>query len=749
MADQASRLQRFWADLKRRRIFQTGALYVVVAWAIIQAASIALPTFGLPAWMMRAVLVAAFAGFPVVLVLAWVFDVSGQGLEVTSAEDAERAGAAPSRTRRWLRPLIAAPVLALIVGGTAWLWTARLATTGESEFAQAPRPDELRVVAVLPLENLTGRKELDWAGTGLATLIRDTIAQSQSIAVVSAARTLRLAPAGSRIDTIMSAAAEAGVTHVLSGEILRTPKGLTVTSRLTDLRRNVELGANRQEGVADEALLGIATPVAGLIKQSLGLPATEKIDVFAADFAVQNAAAYEAFIAGMENFLRFDYLSAKASFEAAIARAPDFAMAHYRLAHTLASLGDLSGAADQIRLAVQGSARLPDRDRRYVEAMQKYIASDGSVEAYRGILERYPYESEARTLLVYALDSAGQFEPALVEAQRLAEQDPGDEVAWSSIAHLALKLERYPEAQAAIERLRQIAPDNPNTHFLAGEYHYYQRQFELAGPAFEEALRVDPSFGFAIDRLAAIEMLSGRNAAAIERLSVASRSALLSGEHRITAALDLVGLLRAEGRCDEADEALAAVREALESERVRMPLADLALAWCRLDQGRHAEAAALIASAEAGAPSGRASRYLFAAGLLALASDDRAVLDRSVAALEASAGPSGREIKGAAYLRGLAMLADGRAAEAARQIETAIAMPGDGYELYELGLARALAESGDQAGAVRTARQAVNTISLVDPRFDLAHSRALADAIARGRANTGATPNPPTRYSGT
>lgn len=738
MADQPSRLQRFWTDLKRRKIFQTGALYVVVAWAIIQAASIALPTFGLPAWMMRAVLVAAFAGFPVVLVLAWVFDVSSEGVEVTSAEDAERAGAAPSRARRWLRPLIAAPLLALIVGGTAWLWTARLATTGESEFTQAARPDELRVVAVLPLENLSGRRELDWAGPGLATLIRDTIAQSQSIAVVSAARTLRLAPAGSRIDTVMAAAAEAGITHVLSGEILRTPKGLTVTSRLTDLRRNVELGANRQEGVADDALLGLAKPVAGLVKQSLGLPATENIDVFAADFAVQNPAAYEAFIAGMENFLRFDYLAAKAAFEAAIARAPDFAMAHYRLAHTLASLGDLSGAADQIRLAVQGSARLPDRDRRYVEAMQKYIASDGAVEAYRGILERYPYESEARTLLVYALDSAGQLEPALVEAQRLAEQDPGDEVAWSSVAHLALKLERYAEALTAIERLRQIAPDNPNTHFLAGEYHYYQRQFDLAGPAFEEALRVDPSFGFAVERLAAMEMLSGHNAAAIERLSAASQSAQFSGEHRITAALALVALLRAEGRCDETDAALAAVREALESEGLRKSLADLALAYCRMDQGRHDEAAALLASAEAGAPPGRVSRYQFARGLLALSTADRAALDRSVEALEATASDSGWERKGAAYLSGLAMLADGRAIEAAMQIETAIAMPGHSYELYELGLARALLASGDRAGAVRVARQAVNAVSLVEPRFDLAHSRKLAGAIARGEAPAGA-----------
>ncbi len=69
-----TRFAQLWLDLKRRRIFRTGALYVVVAWALIQAASIALPAFGVPDLAMRALLVAASAGFPITLVLAWVFD---------------------------------------------------------------------------------------------------------------------------------------------------------------------------------------------------------------------------------------------------------------------------------------------------------------------------------------------------------------------------------------------------------------------------------------------------------------------------------------------------------------------------------------------------------------------------------------------------------------------------------------------------------------------------------------------------
>jgi len=76
------RMHRFWVDLKRRRMFSAGALYAVCAWALVQATSIAFPAFGIPDYVLRAVLVAAFAGFPVALVLAWVFDLTPEGMRL-------------------------------------------------------------------------------------------------------------------------------------------------------------------------------------------------------------------------------------------------------------------------------------------------------------------------------------------------------------------------------------------------------------------------------------------------------------------------------------------------------------------------------------------------------------------------------------------------------------------------------------------------------------------------------------------
>jgi len=490
------RLQRFWLDLKRRRMFSTGALYVVVAWAFVQAASIAFPVFGISDSVMRAVLVAAFAGFPVVLVLAWVFDVTRGGIRVTEPI-AEKYPQNVRPPRWWVRPLVAAPLLALIVGGTVWLWTSRLAHTGDTEFTRQMRPDELPIIAVLPLENLTGRKDLAWTGAAVATLVRDDLAQSHFIAVVSAARTMRLAGDHKDMQSLFSAAAEEGITHVLSGEVLRTRKGLTVTSRLTDLRRNVELGANRQEALQPDEALSFSTAIASVVKQGLGLPGTEKVDVFAANFASHNIAAYEAFIAGMQDFLAFDYSDARQSFEVAVQKAPDFAMARYRLAHTLASLGDTDGALQQIEAAKRAAVRLPSRERAYIDAADAYFKRDyaQAERQYRSLLEQHPYETEARLLLLYVLMDQARNEEALVQAETLTEQDPGDEVAWSAVADLDLKLGHYDEADNAVRRMIAIAPDNPNAYYLLGESHLFRGKYEEAAGEYRKALQADPGFG--------------------------------------------------------------------------------------------------------------------------------------------------------------------------------------------------------------------------------------------------------------
>ena len=71
----------FFTELKQRNVYQVAAAYVVVAWLLIQAASIVLPTFEAPSWTMKVLLVALALGFPIAAILAWPFEITPEGIK--------------------------------------------------------------------------------------------------------------------------------------------------------------------------------------------------------------------------------------------------------------------------------------------------------------------------------------------------------------------------------------------------------------------------------------------------------------------------------------------------------------------------------------------------------------------------------------------------------------------------------------------------------------------------------------------
>ena len=69
-------------ELKRRKVFKVGGAYVVVAWLAIQAVSIAFPAFDAPPWALRVFILLALLGFPLAVVMAWIFDATPEGIQL-------------------------------------------------------------------------------------------------------------------------------------------------------------------------------------------------------------------------------------------------------------------------------------------------------------------------------------------------------------------------------------------------------------------------------------------------------------------------------------------------------------------------------------------------------------------------------------------------------------------------------------------------------------------------------------------
>src|SRR5215217_3006039 len=87
----------FFAEMKRRKVFKVGAAYLVVAWLVVQAASIGFPAFDAPPWVLRVFILVSLLGFPIAVMMAWMFDVTPAGVKLdTSTSGSKRlfAGAA-------------------------------------------------------------------------------------------------------------------------------------------------------------------------------------------------------------------------------------------------------------------------------------------------------------------------------------------------------------------------------------------------------------------------------------------------------------------------------------------------------------------------------------------------------------------------------------------------------------------------------------------------------------------------------
>jgi len=90
----------FLSELKRRNVYKVAIAYAIVAWLLLQAASILFPTFEAPPWTMKVFVAVITLGFPIALVLAWAFELTPEGIK--RAEDVDLSKSATRKTGRKL-----------------------------------------------------------------------------------------------------------------------------------------------------------------------------------------------------------------------------------------------------------------------------------------------------------------------------------------------------------------------------------------------------------------------------------------------------------------------------------------------------------------------------------------------------------------------------------------------------------------------------------------------------------------------
>src|SRR5436190_3049628 len=180
--------RNFFAELKRRNVYKVAVAYAVVAWLLIQAASILLPTFEAPSWVMKVFVVLVALGLPIALVLAWAFEATPEGIKRT--EEVDLSGQPAPQKHAWIYVVVigAAISVALFFLGRYTAAPRQDASATRTEITALP---SAKSIAVLPFENLSDDKQNAYFADGIQEEILTKLATIADLKVISRTSTAK------------------------------------------------------------------------------------------------------------------------------------------------------------------------------------------------------------------------------------------------------------------------------------------------------------------------------------------------------------------------------------------------------------------------------------------------------------------------------------------------------------------------------------------------------------------------------
>ena len=263
----------FLSELKRRNVFRAAAAYVAVAWLVMQVAEISFPAFGLGDRALRLLILALAIGFVPAVTLAWVFELTPEG--VKRDRDLDRSGPLVARTNRLLDRAI---VVLLGLGVTYF---------AVDKFFLSPAREQVRVeqaleqgrsealekqlgetsIVVLPFTNLSTDPEQAFFADGMAEELLNLLARIPELRVISRTSAFSFKDKSLSVGEI---ADRLKVSHVLEGSVRRSDDRIRITAQLIDAKTDSHLWSETYDRTFDD-VFAIQDEIAGRVVAALKL----------------------------------------------------------------------------------------------------------------------------------------------------------------------------------------------------------------------------------------------------------------------------------------------------------------------------------------------------------------------------------------------------------------------------------------------------------------------------------------------
>jgi TolB-like protein/tetratricopeptide (TPR) repeat protein len=485
----------FFSELRKRKVFQTAAIYGAVAWGVTEVTVTVVEQLFLPQWVATLAVIGFVVGFPVAMFLAWTFDLTTQGIQRTTVSSGRgQASIAAS--------------LVLLIAGTAGLFflirpVLQSQETGPESISIVPNS-----VAVLPFDSALLESTDAYLGGGLSDELRDQLGRISGLRVAARSSSIAVLK---RSDDARSMGEQLGVAMLVEGRLSQRGNKLRVSVQLIEGRTGLSLWSETFDRGPGELLTLQQTITERIVREVL--PGAKD---FVAQPATQNVTANELMLLARhyESIVRdkpeVDYAILQEAirlYREATEADPDSALAHSRLAGALLYSGELEAAETPIFRALSLNSELSDVQ--YTLGLYYWVRGiPGAGEPFRKAVELNPNNPDALQSFANWAWMQGETEGPEELLRRAIEVDRLSLSRYGALGSY-LGIERTPEKTLDVARQVEALFDGPAAWRLIGLLHEMAGEVDRAIAWTIMARDAEPNNGDHNQRLAELYVIIG------------------------------------------------------------------------------------------------------------------------------------------------------------------------------------------------------------------------------------------------
>jgi serine/threonine protein kinase/Flp pilus assembly protein TadD len=441
----------------------------------------------------------------------------------TSAASTPQASSAEyivNQVRSHKRAALTGAILVLLIAAGVFIYIWRNRQIG------APSQPEIKSLAVLPLNNLSGDSSQEYFADGMTEALISNLAQIRALKVIPRTSAMRYKGSNKSLPEI---ARELKVDALIEGSVQRSGGRVQVTARLIPASAESLLWSRDYDRDLSD-ILKLQSDVSRAIADEIRIQVTTDERARLAAARSVNPQAHDAYLLGRSHIKRNedDLSQAIQYFERAIQLSPDYAAAHAGLSDAwlqrgiwgTKKFGEVEPPARAAALkAVELDPQLAEAHASLSRIKSLYDWDwTGAEKELKRALELNPGSLYTHSYYADLLMSLGRHTAAIDEIGRVEQLDPLSSETQSSFGRILYRARKYEEAIPHLKRALELEPRNYSAYVRLGDVYAKLGRYDEAITVFEKAAQIR-SDGMHAPRIARIYALMGKHREARQLLT--------------------------------------------------------------------------------------------------------------------------------------------------------------------------------------------------------------------------------------